>query len=497
MKSIKKGPNILFILVDALRAKNLGCYGYPRPTSPNIDKIAKQSVLFESAFSCINTTEPSLTTIFSGRYPISHGIVGHGERVKQKDIERFSGSGINLLPEILKSKGYTTLAVDWLGRWHRRGYDYYSGILRPHKLRPHTFLMYSLINRLPTKQQMSLYSLTRLAYSISERKIIDNAKIVTDRAIHLIKESMGKEFFLFVHYWDIHAPYSSPPYYVEKFIDYDYGSDQSIEELLNQFDPRFRKFVNSHLPIDSMNVNEVLARYDGAIAFVDHEIGRIMMALRELEISERTCIVLTSDHGESLTEHGIYFDHHGLYDVSIHVPLIFSYSEFPTKKKVSGLVQHVDIVPTILDVLNVKTKSLEFDGRSMMPLIMNEKRQLRSTVYAEEYWLERKRAVRTGHYKLIQANSEKDATCSGCGRIHGAVEELYDVNNDAEETQNLIKENPAEARRLKKKISEWVDFLEYKRQKLLEEPGGQRRGQSYSLQEEEDVKKRLKELGYF
>lgn len=495
---MNKAPNILFIVIDALRAKNLGCYGYSRPTSRNIDKVAKEGARFENAFSCINTTEPSLTTIFSGKYPVSHGITGHGERVKQKDIERFLESGVRLLPEVLKSKGYTTLAVDWLGRWHRRGYDYYSGILRPHKLRPHTFLLYSLIKRLPTKQQIRLYTLTRRVYSISERKIVDNAKIVTDKAISLIKRNISKKFFLFVHYWDVHAPYSCPSSYFERFIEYDHGNDQSIDEILSHFHPKYRTFISSHLPIGCVDINEVLARYDGAIAFVDHEIGRIIKALEDLEISDRTFIVLTSDHGESLTEHGIYFDHHGLYDVSIRVPLIFSYSEFPRNKKVDGLVQHVDIFPTILDVLNAKVKSLELDGKSVIPLIMNEKRQLRSEVYAEEYWLERKRAVRTKDYKFIQADSEKDAICSGCGLIHGDVEELYDVNNDAEETQNILKEKPDEARRLKKRISRWVNLLRYKRKRVLVERGTERRKRNqYSLEEEEKVRKRLKELGYF
>ena len=124
---MKHDPNILFILSDALRARNLQCYGYARNVSPNIDTLAKSGVLLSQAFSCATVTDPSLTTIFSGRYQRAHGIMKHGINRKE-DIEKFNEGGTRLLPEILKSRNYTTLAVDWLGRWHKRGYDCYTGL---------------------------------------------------------------------------------------------------------------------------------------------------------------------------------------------------------------------------------------------------------------------------------------------------------------------------------------------------------------------------------
>ncbi|MFX0141164.1 MAG: sulfatase-like hydrolase/transferase, partial [Candidatus Hodarchaeota archaeon] len=127
-------PNIIFIIIDALRARNLSCYGYPILISPNIDMISKEGILFEDSYSCSNCTDASRTTIFSGMYPTSHGILGHGglwrdKKIGEVDTRKLYDSGILLLPEILRAKGYTTLAVDWLGRWHRRGFDHYSGML--------------------------------------------------------------------------------------------------------------------------------------------------------------------------------------------------------------------------------------------------------------------------------------------------------------------------------------------------------------------------------
>ena len=108
--------NAIIIVVDALRARNLSCYGYSMKTSPNIDELAKEGVLFEDAYCCINTTDPSLTTIFSGKHPSSHGILSHGVQITTEEVREFNKTGTILLPEILKSQGYTTIAIDWLGR---------------------------------------------------------------------------------------------------------------------------------------------------------------------------------------------------------------------------------------------------------------------------------------------------------------------------------------------------------------------------------------------
>jgi len=107
-------PNVIFIIIDALRADHLSCYGYLKETSPNIDKLAEGGTLFNSCYSCTTATDSSLTSIFSGRYPVSHGIIDHGPRVGQDEIYALSASGTIFLPEILKHEGYTTIALDWL-----------------------------------------------------------------------------------------------------------------------------------------------------------------------------------------------------------------------------------------------------------------------------------------------------------------------------------------------------------------------------------------------
>lgn len=460
LKKMNQEPNILVVVVDALRTKNLGCYGYSRQTSPNIDTLAKDGVLFENAFSCTTNTDPSVTSIFSGKYTRSHGITRHGEKVMKEEIQRINNGETSLLPEILKPHGYTTLAVDWLGRWHKRGYDYYSGILKRSKR--HRMAHWLLAKSWNTSKL--LYSIVRRL--IGRPSFFEDARTVTDTAINLLETICHKKFFLFAHYWDTHYPYGLPVHHL--------------------------KYFQGNL--DELTVNELLARYDAAISFVDSQIGRLMTVLEDMELLQQTFVILTSDHGESLTEHGIYFDHHGLYDVAIHVPLILKYEILGKNKRIGSLVQHVDIVPTILEVLGLRSQSYGFDGESILTLINNETEKLHSAIYAEEVHWEHKIAIRTSDYKYIYAPSPEDAICRRCGCVHGGMEELYNLKEDAEETQNIVQRKPKQAISLRRKLDKWVEFLENKRRHSVKDGLS---SYAYKDREEKEIQKRLRELGYF
>ncbi|TET65722.1 MAG: hypothetical protein E3J56_15350 [Candidatus Aminicenantes bacterium] len=448
--------NVLFVVIDALRPDVVGCYGYPRNITPNIDKLAKEGVLFEDVYSCSNATDPSITSIFSGKYPQSHGIINHAGRVTQEEIVNFNNSGTILLSEILSQRGYATFAVDWLDRWHKRGFDFYFRDYektRTRKIRafirhnfPYLAKTYSKIKKLRKP----------------ERKVPhEDASEVTDVAIKLIEENFRKDFFLFIHYWDTHTPYSSPEKFANK-LQKGIHSGLSLEELLRKI-PKNSKFreVFSDLMGDAMSADDVIARYLGAVNFVDSQIGRLTDSLHSLGIFDKTMIIITSDHGESLTEHEIYFDHHGLYDVSLHVPLICHFPHFSSKTpKIRGLIQNVDILPTILDILEINREPFHCDGRSFLPLMLGKKRRIRSSIYAEESFTERKMAVRTENYKYIEAFSEENAVCRYCNVIHGGVRELYDLNRNPEETHNLVQEQLNLRRKLQKILDNWNHYFQ-------------------------------------
>jgi arylsulfatase A-like enzyme len=203
-------------------------------------------------------------------------------------------------------------------------------------------------------------------------------------------------------------------------------------------------------------------RYDASIAFVDHEIGKLIKSLYEWNLFDKTLVLITGDHGESLGEHGIFFDHHGLYDVSIRVPLIIEYSKLPKNKRVKGLVQHSDIAPTILDIIGVDIDRMNFNGKTLLPLINGKKEHLHSAIYAEEADTERKIAIRTEDYKYIVGKSENEATCRYCGYLHGGMQELYDLNKDPKELQNIVDEKVDTSEDLRKQLRGWIRSLPFK-----------------------------------
>ncbi len=487
--------NVVFIIIDALRAGNLSCYGYPEQTTPNIDALARKGVLFENAFSCTNVTDSSLTSIFSGKYPINHGIVSHGMILQDEELRRIST--IPFLHEILKPQGYVTLAVDWLKRWHKRNYDVYYDLYHGQE-DPHG------ISRKRTTKFKVLKSVADILRFFKMNKIYRKgrnvlkygreAATVSNVAINLIEQNVNNKFFIFLHYWDTHAMYNPPKSYTEKFYHLEENSKkQSIDDMLNQIQNEGRRnYLKQHLR-NVPNLDYVVAQYNGAIAYVDHEVGRILDLLEDQNISEKTLVILTSDHGESLTEHGIFFDHHGLYDVSIHVPLILNGPGLPKGKRIKGLIQHVDLTPSILEILQARAVSSEkaFDGKSLMPLINGEVTEIHPAIFIEEAYYERKRAVRTTKYKYIKTLSKEGVKCRCCQRIHGGLEELYDLSKDSGETHNIVKEESKVKNDLGKMLSRWVKSFEHVEaaEKSIEQ-------YPFSFEEEKEVMERLRKLGY-
>lgn len=470
-------PNIVLIVIDALRAGNLGCYSAKNEISPGINKVAEEGVLFEDAYCTWNTTDPSLTTILTGKYPVSHGITNHGDKITKKETDTFCFTETRNLAEILKEHGYTTIAIDWMGRWFKRGFDFYgykTGTNLFKKLKQ--YLKYAVNHldifrcytdkrkfRIPSfkdiKGVLNTFLFTR------ELAEIQDAAVVTDAAIDKLMETAENKFFLFLHYWDVHTPYNCPK--------------------------QFRKY---HGP-DNKKV--LIDKYNGAVQYVDQQLCRLFKELKDRRIWDDTVIIITSDHGDSLTEHGIYFDHHGLYDETIRVPLIIRYPDvFPKPKRTKGFVQHVDLLPTLLNILEIDCDKFNFDGKILMPLIENRVSEIRPFIYAEESYVQKKRCIRTEKYKYIFATDGK-GYCRYCHRIHKGTEELYDLEKDTHENKNIIKNNAAIKKRLKSQIDTFVDNLILNRNKLIETKDIKEEKSDNSYKnEEKNIKNRLRALGY-
>ena len=433
-----KKPNIIFFVMDALRARNLGCYGYERNTSPNIDSLAKNGVLFSKFFSTNNSTDNSLMSILSGRHILKENTFCPNMQdslfYTKEELKSFFDSGGIFLQEILKKNNYKTYCLKYIHGWQKKGFDYYfkegSGkLIKKSKnildsLRDHKEI-FSILQKL-----YHLSSSKFITCHLAARKIKNNLKHpvderATDEAIKIIKNNKGKEkFFMWIDYSDTHMPYN-PGKFIGKF-----GNHSNV-------------------------VEDVIARYDEAIFYNDYLIGKVLKTLKEENLFDNTIILFLSDHGESLDEHQIYFDHHGTYDVSFNPPLIIHGKKLQTTK-INALTQLEDITPTVLDLLGVRYNPSLFDGKTLIPLIRDNKQQIRDSVVLEEGFLGTKIILRTDKYKYAEAKSKKDAKCIKCNKIHGGVIELYDLEKDPDEKTNLASKNKELRMKMKMKLDKEI-----------------------------------------
>ena len=193
---MKKPYNVLLITLDAMRRDYLGCYGNKYNPSPNIDRLAERSFLFENAVTSGFGTDPIHTSIFTGLSPLSHGIVHHGAAVEKDEIQDLLLVQDHFLSNILKANGYRTLAVDFLGRWHTSGFDYYSGPIENKTKRIRRRIL-SKITQSRLLQRLFPYpTLKMLLGSVSA---YDSAESIVSRAVDIIEDT-EQPFLLFLHF---------------------------------------------------------------------------------------------------------------------------------------------------------------------------------------------------------------------------------------------------------------------------------------------------------
>jgi hypothetical protein len=211
----------------------------------------------------------------------------------------------------------------------------------------------------------------------------------------------------------------------------------------------FRDFFATWMPPGITDKDYVIAQYDGAVAYMDAAIRSIFTALEARGILDDTIVVINSDHGETLYDHECYFDHHGIYDPTLHVPLVIRYpGRVPAGLRVPGYVQHKDLVPTVLELAEIDASGMTFDGRSMMPMIGGEVPSHESEFYITECTWMRKHGWRTPEWKLIVA-LEPDF------HFKPPVE-LYNLVEDPGEDHNLAHEEPGMVAILRARMEAWI-----------------------------------------
>ncbi len=407
-----KHPNIIIFAIDSIRRDHMSCYGYERLTTPYLDRLAADGVLFENAFSTYIPTTPAYSSILTGR-----DVMG----TQQVSLSPQGPLDPNhpTLPEILKAAGYKTTCVGFDGGFFR-GFDEY---------------------------------LNFEGWVSWEDRPARKAENLNNVAIPAIEKhaKSKKPFMLFLRHMDPHSPYLPPAPYDQLFYSKDPcdKKNKSMKPVF-AFKP-FSEFFASWMPPGVTDKDYVIAQYDGALAYMDACIQRIVTRTEELGIAEDTLIVVTGDHGETLYDHECFFDHHGLYEPTLIVPLFYYWpGTLPVGIRSQAYTMHEDMVPTILDLCGLRkfAKGAKFDGKSLLPFFDGSEGTFRSEFYISECTWMRKQGWRTPEWKFWEA-LEPD--------FHGKPPvELYNLLLDPEESVNLADKEPKIVEHLRHRMNAWI-----------------------------------------
>jgi arylsulfatase A-like enzyme/Flp pilus assembly protein TadD len=352
--------NVLLITIDTLRPDHLGCYGDREARTPEIDRLAAGGVLFEDAVTVVPVTLPSHVSIMTGAYPASHGVHNNGSyRLRE---------GATTLAGILRAHGYHTEAVvaayPLAARFGlAQGFETYD-------------------DRLPAGRERQVGYREKPASEVSRAGLE-----------FLGRADAGAPFFLWLHYFDPHAPYEPPQPYASEFAG---------------------------------------RPYDGEIAYVDSEVGRVLERVGRPDLALNTIVVLMSDHGEGLGEHGEWTHGVFLYDSTLRIPLVLSQpGTLPAGRRIAALARSIDVMPTVLEALHLPVPP-SVQGASLWNRTADVVALAETDVPRENYGWSALRAIREGPLKFIQAPRP----------------ELYDLAADAGETHDRAADRAPDAARL-------------------------------------------------
>jgi arylsulfatase A-like enzyme len=403
-------PNVLLIGVDSLLSTHMSCYGYPRLTTPHIDRFAQGGALFEQTFSPNVPTTPGYSCMLTGMDIFSTQCVALRHKGPLTDKVR-------TLPEILGDNGYETVCVGFQGNPASRGFQKYIN-----------FHSWGSAAEGPLRKAENLNAVT-----VPE----------LDRLAR-----QDKPFFLFLRHMDPHSPYLPPAPFDRMFYHGD-ECDPKNESMnpVKAFKP-FWDYFAAWMPPGITDKDYEIAQYDGELAYMDVCISRLFTQLHALGIMDDTIVVLNSDHGETLYDHDCFFDHHGIYDNTLKIPMIVRYPRrVPAGLRVKGYNQQKDLVPTIMDLAGIDA-GVKFDGRTLMDLVEGRAASFESSLYLTECTWMRKHGWRTPQWKLIHA-LEPD--------FHYKPEvELYNLVEDPDENRNVAKDFPEVAAMLERQMQDHI-----------------------------------------
>lgn len=362
--------NVLLVTIDTLRTDKIGLYGNKTVKTPNLDYLGQKGTWFTTDITVQPNTNASHTSLFTGVFPFVH-------RVRFHMLDPLSPNA-ETLAQMLDRRGYATAGFySWVtgenGFSGLRGFQTYENV---------TF------HPIPGAAGASLRSMTvpyRLLGKylflpgVIENQVLQGdqgtvqentdakANVTTDAAVRWLDDNASRPFFLWVHYFDPHYPYTPPPpfdtMYDPNYAGHVDGSMATVEYI-------YGHGTGTLTPAD---VNHLTALYEGEVSFADQQVGRLLDEFDRLGLNSNTIVVLTADHGESLGTAGRWFHGTRLNYTDIHVPLIMRFPPaIPAHRSVDAPVQSIDVMPTILGLLKIPVPA-QVQGTSLLPLIAEKK----------------------------------------------------------------------------------------------------------------------------
>jgi arylsulfatase A-like enzyme len=386
----KQRPDVIFILVDALRADGLSCYGNPNSTSPALDAYCRRGMRFSNAFSQSSHTKISVASFFTGLIPPSNGVRSAGKPVEGLDPDARVKSDVlspelDTMAEMFGLHGYATGAV----------------FTNPH-----------LVTKMGFGQGFQYYDFLGFR---------ERADVVNLAVTRWLAEAGSAPFFLYIHYMDIHAPYDPPPAYEQLFT-----AGLARTDIVYKNGPYRRGATPEQVAYSR-------AVYDGQIRYWDDELKALLSEIDRLGRSENLLVIITSDHGDEFYEHGGFGHGYTCYGEVLHIPLILVWPEvIPGQSVRHDTVSLIDLLPTLAHLVGIDTSGSGLQGRDLFAGGWEEPRPwpgfLRkpepSPVYAETCMGKVPRSLTAGDRKVIY-NETRDTF------------EFYNLTDDPREKRSL------------------------------------------------------------
>jgi arylsulfatase A-like enzyme len=431
-------PNVLLLTLDTVRADHLSLYGYKRNTTPRLADLARTATVFSHATAAGDMTITSHAAILTGTYASWNGARPH---------QTSNGNGVPIsdkyptLAEILSEHGYSTTAVvansGFLTReWgFDRGFQFFDsrGAVR---MMP------------PRKEYLLRYGARQVLHRVIDTADFDmmfvRAGEINQEAYGLLDRarSSGRPFFLFLNYMDAHSPYAPPPQF-----DKLYPAERELSIPDARYGELFDQLAEGRGQMSEKEREHYISQYDGAIAYMDAEIGRLVDGLKQRGLYENTLLIIVSDHGEAFGERNLIGHGLSVNEDQVYVPLIVKYPGSDQGQRMEQRVGHTDILPTVLDVAGI-TPPQFLQGYSLRGGAGNANRKLISESFPGSGLISLnprfnriERAIYSGDFKYIDSTAGRH--------------ELYDVSADPGEAHNLCSDDATQCSGMQHDLEEW------------------------------------------